>query len=824
MTGTGAQARPVRMHRRTLSFALFRTRAVLLWERLYAALAPLFTVIAVFAGLALFGLWAAIPGWLHVLGCAAFVGAAVWAIVIAEPRLVMPSIGETRRRLESESGLPQGTLADLDDTPFTSAPDDPFWQAHHARIAATLKRLTPGRPRALIDETDPYAFRIPAALLLITGLVIAGPAAGNRIAKSMTPQLGTPEIITTDLWVDPPAYTRQPPKFLVRRDEMPTGEQPAFSVPEGSILRLRSGMADGKSPRVEFWANGEDGRERLSPDPDDLGAYAVELTESTSLTVRVGRRMASYPVEVIPDRKPSVRIIGEPSVEGGTRTLLTIDIDDDYGVTDGAVELRLAANVPRPPDAPPPPGIVPPATIDADALRGEPGTREVSLDLTEHPWAGLPVSLKIRVTDGAGHTAVTDARSIVLPERTFYNPLSKAVIEERRNLALAPQSWQRSLRLFDALTVAPELFAADAQEYLLLRTAYHDIDGGEGRNTDEVVASLWPLAIALEDEGLAFARQRLEAAQEALRNALAQGAPQEEIDRLVEELRRAMQDYVAALAASEDALAEENSGREQLEGRDLEDILDEIAELRRQGDSAAARQRLAELEEMLQNLRISSGGEGQQSQSGQSSSGNSMSGENGEGGEQGGTLGEAGDIIDQQRRLSDDTFDARRGGRDINRLSTEQQDLADAVRELTEQAGEDAAAASEDFDSAAQAMEFAAQAMRRGDLLTAGRAQEEAIGHLRNGATTLAEQALEEEQRRAGEGQGAGDGRSAAGQSADTDPLGRAYQQGATGIEIPDLSDPERVREITRELRERLRDPNLPQAEREYFERLLRRF
>lgn len=816
------------MLRRALRLALFRTRAVLLWERVYAALAPLFVVLAVFLGLGLFGVWGAVPGWLHLLGCAAAIGAAVWAIVKAEPLFVMPSRADTQRRLESESALPRGTLADLADMPLTGDRADPLWQAHKRRLARTIKRLRPGRPRALIDSTDPYALRIPAALLLLTGLLIAGPAAKDRIVRAMTPQIGTPTTVTADLWIDPPDYTRQPPTFLLRRAELPGGEQAPIRVPQGSVLHLRSATAEGDRSRARVWIDGPDGREPVSPTGTDAGAFELPLEAPGMVTVKLGGRRASYPIETIPDQPPTVRLLSDPRVEGGTRLVLSLDIDDDYGVESGAVELRLAANLPRPPDAPSPAGPIPAAQIEADALSGPAGTREVILDLTEHPWAGLPVSLKVGISDGAGQSAVTEPRPVVLPERHFYNPLSRAVIEERRNLALAPYSWRRTRQLFEALTVSPDLFAADAQEYILMRTAYHDIDGGRGRNVDDLVETLWPLAIALEDEGLTLARQRLEAAQEALREAIDRGAPQAEIDQLVENLRQAMADYLAALAASEDALAEAGDERETLEGQDLNDLLDEIADLRRQGDSAAARERLAELERMLQNLQISRGGSGSGSGTGQQSgSSGSQQAQGGEGTGEGGdpsALGASGDLIDQQRRLSDETYSARRGENGADNLAARQRALVEAARRLREQSAGDDGNAAGAFDRAAEAMERASRALARGDLGGANAEQEIAIGHLREGAGTLAERALAEENR--GKTQGAAsDSGSPAGQSADRDPLGRVYQQGnESGIDIPDFSDPERVRELARTLRERLRDPDLPEAERQYYERLLKRF
>ncbi|WP_370336872.1 DUF4175 domain-containing protein [Parvularcula marina] len=812
------------MRKPSLSLPLFQTRMVMLWERLYAGLVPILIVFFVFIGLALFGVFDGLPGWLHVLALVNFLGLLVWAIIVAEPHLMFPKREETRSRLERESGLPPGQLADLDDRPFAGSADNPLWQMHRWQMIDGLGQLRAGKPRAVIDRTDPYALRIPALLLALLGLLVAGPAAQERISSAIKPSFGDRTPVTADIWIEPPEYTRQPPRFLVRGEAMPEGVAEALTLPAGSILRVRANRAAESSPDIDVTLPHLPSEEETPDGTRTPGTFTATLQESGIVTIRIGRDRMDIPVELVPDTPPTVRLVGEPSVEGGIRTRLTISVEDDYGITDGATELRLAANLRRPPDAPPIPGPLGPARIDAPALRGEPGTRDVAIDLTEHPWAGLPVSLRIIVTDGAGQTATSQPVTLVLPERTFYNPLSRAIIEQRQNLALAPQSWRRTLSLLDALTVAPEMFAADAKEYLLLRTAFHDVEKSRGENVDELVESFWPLAIALEDEGLTLARQRLEAAQEALRQALANGASPEEIDELVEELRQAMADYLAALAASGDALAQEEGVSETVEGQDLNDILDEIARLRRQGDSEAARARLAELEQMLQNMRITQGnGEGESTAGGP----NSQSGENGDGepGEgQGGTLGEAGELIDQQRRLADETFSARRGDRTQSGLAQGQRDLAEAARNLSDEAAGEQSAGAQALDQAAQMMEGAARALERGDLTSAGQAQERAMSLLRDGAAALAEEAIAAEDAQDGDGRAADSG-SVAGQSADRDPLGRLYQgMGDSGVEIPDLSDPERVRELTRSLRERLRDPALPEADREYIERLLRRF
>src|SRR4029453_11943389 len=60
-------------------------------------------------------------------------------------------------------------------------------------------------------------------------------------------------------------------------------------------------------------------------------------------------------------------------------------------------------------------------------------------DLTPHPWAGLPVEIRLTAKDALGQTTATEPVQIVLPERDFRHPVARAIIEQRKRLILEPQ-------------------------------------------------------------------------------------------------------------------------------------------------------------------------------------------------------------------------------------------------------------------------------------------------------------------------------------------------------------------------------------------------
>jgi hypothetical protein len=126
-------------------------------------------------------------------------------------------------------------------------------------------------------------------------------------------------------------------------------------------------------------------------------------------------------------------------------------------------------------------------------------------------------------------------------------------------------------------------------------------------------------------------------------------------------------------------------------------------------------------------------------------------------------------------------------------------------------------------------MRDAEGALGRGQPGQAVGPQGEALDQLRQGAQSL----MEQMQQQAGQGQGGDprgqprpDGQRQANPS--RDPFGRPMP-GATGVDtgdvtIPDEGSMQRAREIFDELRRRAADPTRPPVERDYIDRLMKRF
>ena len=798
---------------------VFLARLVLFWERFWPAILPALAIPFTLTIISLFGLWQFTPDWLHwtslTLATLAF-GMLAWRDL---KNIDWPSRKQAQRRMEEDGEVRHAALQALDDHPFNSANGDhvnntasPLWQAHMNSMKEQARKARLKGVRSSADDRDPYALRFTALGILIVAIIAAGDDWQDRLAMGVTPGAGGDfGKLTADLWIEPPDYTGKAPIYLLRAGEnaKPLAEQ--INVPEGAILIAQ--LSGGGRAKLDYSTPEQSETATFDRTPASARAE-ITLTDSGLMRLRMNGREAQWPIGVLEDSAPIVGFVEAPSESDDGRLIVNAYTDDDYGISSGHLVLRLAPDQQRPLDAPDFDGAVLTETrkIELADITGAPGQYEILMDLQSDPWAGLEVLAKISVQDGAGQAGDSDEVTVTLPARTFFNPVAKAVIEQRQTLAVAAGEWRRTARSFDAITLAPEVFFEDTTEYLLLRTAFWRVMRQDGEGFDDAVEKFWPLALQLEDEALELARQRLEAAQEALRQALERGASDQEVERLVDELRQAMNDYLQALAQSGQPTP--NGGQQnaqQLNQSDLEDMLNSIQDLAQSGAQNAARQMLSDLENLLNNLRLSQGGQGQ------------GSGQGGPGGPgESGLAGEAGELIGRQRELADESFERGQSfGETGEDLAQDEgglgEDLDDLIERLQEDPGADPDGdASRSLGRARNAMREAQEALENDDFGAANGAMERAIAELREGAEGLArEQMRQAQDGQTGEGMGRGE----------TDPLGRPVGRANGGnVEVPGESEAGRTRAVIDELRKRLGEQGRDEDEIEYLERLLERF
>lgn len=788
-------------------------RLAIFIERLSPILVAASWPLAAIVAASLYDAWATTPRLAHFLALLSAFALSTGLFVRSRRAGLFPTRGEALARLERDGAVRHDALRALEDAPLAGG--GPLWDAHIADMRQRARAARLCTPRPTSNRVDPFGIRYVALALIAVGMINAGSDAGSRLYAGFVP--ADPRARAAgfaDLWIEPPAYTGKAPIYLLRGSDALPGRRKEIETPEGSIVRAQVHSAG--AARLSMRVGGETMKgEREGGEKSNR--FSLTLSESGTLTLRAGGRTGRWPINMIDDRPPAADFIEAPAADRDGRLAFAVKIEDDYGVVAAALRVRLDPDQERPLDAPAfdASAMTESRLIGIDGAAGPSGARSFALDLQAEPWAGLKTIASLVVTDAAGQTGETAPAPVTLPAKPFFNPLARAVVEQRQSLAVAPNEWRRVEWAFNGLTLGPEYFYDNTSDYLLMRTAMWRVSKEGGGDHKSTVDDFWPLALQLEDEALELARRRLDAAKEALKDALQNGADDSEIGRLTEEMRAALQQYLQALAQSGgDPSDGDASPDEIVNSDDIDAMLDSIRDLAKSGAGEAARQALADLENLLKNLRMPGlGARGRDSSGGE--------------GQQGGPTGRAGDLIGRQRELADKSFErGQRRGAAGDDLGDEQEGIAGDVSDLMKSldgagdapGGADPdGAASRAFGRALGHMRRSEEALRAEEFDSASEAMERAIASLREGAESMAKSQGAKARARAN---GAGEGGSAM-----RDPLGREVGDADSGgVDVPEQSDAQKTRELLEELRRRLSEGGRSEDEIKYLERLLERY
>ena len=833
--------------RSLLHAALRRARLTIFWERLWPALASLATVLGLFLALSWLGLWVFLPPLGRAAVMLVLAGIAVWA-ALPLLRLRLPADYDGLRRLDRGSGFPHRPATTVADD-LAVTPADPqtlaLWNAHIARALSAARTLKAGAPSPRVAWRDPYALRALVLIACVATFFAAGGERWKRITTAFDWQgVVLPANFRVDAWVMPPAYTGKPPLVLPGIHPGETAASLAggpVAVPANSTLVVRS---TGKA-NIDVVSSGgvTPATDEVRP-PAGTEEHRFKIAGTGTATLRGAGDDLVWPFNAIPDKPPSIELTKDPELQNRGSLLLSYRLEDDYGVTEARAsfarkdENNAAGDKAHPLYGPPDFALVLPQG------RTRNGIGQTIKDLTDHPWAGADVIMTLIARDEGGNEGKSEPFAFRLPQRVFTKPLARALIEQRRNLALDSGSRPLVITALDALAIAPDKFTPEAGVYLGLRTIFWSLVRAKSDDDlRDVVGRLWSMAVGLEDGDITDAQQSLRNAEEALRQALERGATDQELKALMDQLRAAMDRYMQAMA-------EQLKNRQQLSrplspnsrmlsSRDLKSMLDRLENMARNGAKDAARQLLQQLQQMMENLQMASPDAGSE-----------------EGDDMMSALDELGDMIHQQQDLRDKTFRQgqdqrgaqRRGGQQqpgdgkMGELRQNQQALRDRLNKLLDdlknrglgqnQQGQQGQGQKEgqgqdqmdQLGRAGEAMGDAQGQLGDGNADSAVESQGRALDAMRKGAQGLA-QAMQQQM-----GQGPGPGRAGRfGQSRaqqDTDPLGRPLRGRDYGddvtVKVPGEIDVQRARRIIEELRRRFGDMLRPQEELDYIERLLK--
>jgi len=861
------------------SMALLRWPLRLTWvgmlaERLVQSLWPLLTVVLIVLAALMLGLQDGVN--VEVVWTTAVVStiAFLWALVYAFRHFRLPSKADAMARLDAS--LPGRPIQALLDDQVIGADDDAsmaVWRAHKRRMAERVATAQPVPADLRIARRDPYALRYLALLFFAVALLFGSIWRVGTVANMAPGASGLASGPVWEGWAEPPRYTGKPTLYLNDLAEGP------LALPSGTLITLRLYGEIG-AITLDETVSGRTGDVPAASDP--VQDFKVVQDGRIAINGPGGR---AWEIAMLPDAAPEVELLGSPEVAALGEMQLPFGARDDYGVEAGearitldlvSVDRRYGLSI----DPDPRPEIVVPLPMPIAGSRDE-FEENLIEDFSKHPWANLPVEISLSVLDASEQQFVTEPSEMTLPGRRFFDPLAAAVIEQRRDLLWSKGNTARLAQILKAVAYRPdEVFRSDTDALRLRRHIERlEIRARFGLSDDaqeEIAEDLWDLAIELEEGVLADALERMRRAQERLTEAMRNGASDEEIAELMDELRRATEEYLNQLQRQQAQEQEGQQGQQGQQGEnmqmtqdDLQRMMDRIQELMEQGRMAEAEQALKELQELMENMRVT---EGQQGQGGQSAgeqameglsetlreqqglsdqafrdlqeqfNPNAQAGENqGNEGRSGGQgrgqshegqngQGEGGD--QQQGQNGGPTPEGGEEGPGYGKgeegLAERQEALREELRRqqgrLPGQGTPEGDAARDALDRAGRAMDDAENALRNDDLAEAIDNQAQAMEALREGMRALGEAMAQQEQN-----QQPGQGTVESDRRADNrDPLGR--EQGANGATGTDSElaldgDPYgRARELLDEIRRRSGEVARPEVERDYLKRLLDRF
>jgi uncharacterized protein (TIGR02302 family) len=830
---------------------IIQARLVLGWEALWNAAFRSIIVLMAFAVAVLTGVVASLPDLIRYAVLAAFAGGFLWTLK-SFAGFAWPGRAAAVRRIESESRLvhhPVATALDRIANPEPEPTTVAIWEAHLIRQLEKMKELRTGLPRSGWSVLDPYAVRVPVALALVASLFLYRGDPMGQLADAVRVTTSAAAVtVSLDAWIKPPAYTAKPPIMLTSQATTERlAANPELLVPENSVLTVR--VHNAREPRLAFHEllpSGEAGTE-LKDRKDGLkadGAAAQgEIRLDRPMHVKVfdgSRELGDWQIALIPDAPPLIAFTKDPYPDSG-QLALAWKASDDYGLARVTADLTLsdvqegeigiASSGVFLFDAPEFPIVLKKASAKEAAATSE-------NDLTAHPWAGLTVDVTLTATDIGGRTAKSETRSVKLPEREFFKPLARALVEQRKALVMNPDETQPVERMLKGLLRYPDGLIEKSAHYIAIRTVISQLAHVESH--DDIRSSidmLWKTALNIEDGDLADARAELDALRRELERALAEGASPERIAEIMKKMRQAMDRYLEQMMAEMQKKLKDNPNLKNQRGQpsreirpeDLQKMLDMIEKLARNGANDAAQQLLSQLENILKNLQA---GIPQQMDGQRDSPLNQM-------------LDDLSELMRRQQQLMDDTQRMpEQGDGQMGQMGEQQEgqepgmngqnpspgDLADQqkalermLQDMIGQMGKNGVQPPQALGQAGKEMRGAAGALGKGERRRALGNQGEAMNQLRLGAQGLAQQLMQQQ----GMGQEGNYGRRGEARGDDRDPLGRPMatqgeDRGPDRDILPSEMAIRRAREILDMLRSRSNETDIPRIERDYLERLLR--
>lgn len=858
-----------------------------LWiERSLRAFWPLWVILALVTSMWLLGFFESAPRNWVVWTLGAFAVATLVTLIWGAWNLRRPTRVEVLRSLDEGLADRAVSMLDEDIAVGETHPDSArMWEAHRERLAREAEAARAPAPNMRLSRYDTWGLRYAALLLLGISFAYSRIGGADSIAKLLNPAPTEAQAAILlpglEAWVAPPPYTGVPPIYLSEK----VGQ--TMDVPTGSVLTLRASGVPAAPETIgieEPFTEDARGIYGLTLTLDkDVGVDV--LSEGESLGNWNLAVIADSPPEIGITEDPAptaTRALGfgftaedDYGVTSAHGRILAdrSDMSVPPEEIDPPIEMTLSPPMAMADE-------VLEQTVEQDFTEHPLAGSPVVMTLHAEDAAGQNAeSEKIRFvlparifTEPMAKALIEQRRALAWDHRTAWDALDliEAITDYPDDYFTDPTAFLATSTAKKRLT-----YALNEDRFLEERSDILDLLWKAALRLEE-----GDLTNALEQ--LRAARRRLQdaiergASDEELEQLMAEmrQAMNNYLDQMARQAQRNGQQ-------GDQQMTQQNGTP--LTREDLERMLDQLEQAAKNGSREQAEQMLSMLSEMLENMQMAQGqGQGQGSQqeqalqdmmrrqqeladetfqnlqngqNGQRQNRPGQQGQNGEQGQQGqqGRAGQqgqgqqgqggrqgqqgqgrqpgSGEHQGQGNQLGQNQGQGGRGGGSERggrgTLPGRQEGLRGELEDLLGQVPGDGGARDALGDAESE-MGSARDNLQDGDLNSAIDGQARALDRLREGAQALAEEAA----RNAQQGQASPNGRQSGaetGQSADQfDPFGRLSRtigpDDGLGVDVPGERARNRALEIQREIRRRQSERDRPETERDYLERLQKRF
>jgi hypothetical protein len=244
-----------------------------------------------------------------------------------------------------------------------------------------------------------------------------------------------------------------------------------------------------------------------------------------------------------------------------------------------------------------------PAALVQNFAVGTAATGAAAIDLSDSPFAGLPIGLALGATNIAGVTGRFDPQQpLSLPAPPLHDQTAIALAAWRQQIALDPQNAAAAAVQLGQLARTPPTAITDSADVQLANLASTLAD--QTTSPPAAVSRLLALIKQIEAGPDFYPAQQLAASNQALTAALERGLQGQPptpalVQQLLESMRTALSQHLAALQQS----AGQTPSGQTLDLSALDDMARKIAADEAAGRTQQAAQELQQLEQTLKNLQ-----------------------------------------------------------------------------------------------------------------------------------------------------------------------------------------------------------------------------